>query len=72
MISQNHKIVIGGDSLDTKVLCQNLKQEVRDLERRVNILQQEERPNLHCINHFADLLRQRRTVLRWVEERSRL
>lgn len=72
MISQNQKVVLAGDSLDTKVLCQNLQQEVRELERRITALQLEERPNLHRLNHFANLLRQRRTVLRWVEQRATL
>ena len=69
-ITRSGKIVIGSNSLDVKVLSQSLKQEITQLEKRVNALQQQQTPNLNSLNHFSQLLQLRRTILHWVQEQS--
>ncbi len=59
---------------DHKISCIHLEKqltdEVQSLTRRIRLLEQANQPNLDQLQHLAEILRSRQSVLNWLQIRD--
>ncbi|MAZ87471.1 MAG: hypothetical protein CL693_07490 [Cellvibrionaceae bacterium] len=63
-------LFLGDHKISCTQLEKQLQSEVKELNRRISSLQQNNRPNLDQVQHLGGILRSRQSVLNWLQIRD--